>query len=307
VAAREGRLPLTAVAVGRVLDLPAVRRSDGLRSFITAAWLGWQIESNWADPLLFGIYSIARPIASVLILVVMYSVITDGATGEPIFAYIYVGNALYILVGMVITGVSWAVIDDREHYLTNAQLHTAPMSHYAYLYGRGVARLIVGSVSVIITIGFGIVVFDLPIHVATVDWSLFVVSTGLGVLCLAGMGIMMGSFTMMMARHFWSLGEAVAAGLYLFTGAIFPLETLPPAIRWLGFLLPATYWLEAARPALLGSAAEGFESLAALSNQELVAILAGFTVLLLAGSVVVYRWALHRAKEKGLIDMETTY
>jgi hypothetical protein len=37
-----------------------------------------------------------RPIASVAILVVMYSVITNGALEQPIFAYIYLGNALYV-------------------------------------------------------------------------------------------------------------------------------------------------------------------------------------------------------------------
>jgi ABC-2 type transport system permease protein len=98
----------------RLLNIPVVRRSNALRTFITAAWLGWQIESNWTDPVLFAIYSIARPIASVLILVVMYSVITNGATQEPIFAYIYLGNALYILVGQVVSGVSWTIINDRE-------------------------------------------------------------------------------------------------------------------------------------------------------------------------------------------------
>ena len=87
----------------RILDNSLVRRSDSLRSFLVATWLGWQIESNWADPFLFAIYSIARPLASALILVVMYSVITDGAFQEPIFPYIYIGNALYILVGMVLT------------------------------------------------------------------------------------------------------------------------------------------------------------------------------------------------------------
>jgi ABC-2 type transport system permease protein len=304
---RPGLRSATARLADRLLDAPVVRDSDALRSFIAAAWLGWQIESNWADPLLFGIYSIARPISSVLILVVMYSVITNGATDEPIFAYIYLGNALYILVGMVITGVSWAVIDDREHYRTSAQLHTAPISHYAYLYGRGVSRLIVGTVSVVITIAFGLVVFDLPVHLETIDVRLLAVSTALGVLSLAGMGIMMGALTMMMARHFWSLGEAVAASLYLFSGAIFPLDVLPPAIRWLGFLLPITYWLEAARRALLGAGAAGFETLAPWSDTQLVAVLAAFTAVLLAGSGFVYRWALHRAKEKGLIDMETTY
>src|SRR5215813_13692093 len=102
----------------RILDIPVVRRSTSLSTFVTAAWLGWQIESNWADPLLFAVYSIARPIASVMILVVMYSVVTNGATQEPVFAYIYLGNALYILVGQVISGVSWTVISDREQYRT---------------------------------------------------------------------------------------------------------------------------------------------------------------------------------------------
>lgn len=290
-----------------LLDLPVVRRSDALRSFVTAAWLGWQIESNWADPFLFAIYSVARPVAGVMILVLMYSVIRPGATGEPLFAWIYLGNALYILVGMIITGVSWAVIDDREHYRTDKQLHTAPMDHYAYLYGRGVARLAIGTVSVLITIAFGIVVFDLPLHVTTTDWPLLATATVLGVGALAAVGIAMGSATMMMARHFWQVGEAVAGALFLFTGAIFPLETLPPWLRWIGFLLPVTYWLEAARRALLGPEAAGFPTLAAFDDGQLVLVLLGFA---LAGTLAArraYDWALHQAKERGLIDITTSY
>jgi ABC-2 type transport system permease protein len=295
------------IVVGRILDFPLVRRSHALRSFVTAAWLGWQIESNWADPFLFTIYSVARPIASVMILVVMYSIITNGATDEPIFAYIFLGNALYILVSMIITGVSWAVIDDREHYRTNKQLHTIPMSHYSYLMGRGVARLIIGTISVLITITFGLIFFKLPITLGGIDWPLLLVSTALGVMALAGLGMIMGSLTMMMARHFWALGEAVAGGLYLFTGAIFPLEVLPVWLRWFGFTLPVTYWLETARRALLGTEAVGFPTLTFLSNTELLAILAGFAVVLVTASYFVYGWALHSAKEKGLIDMETSY
>lgn len=293
--------------MARFLDFPFVRRSTSLRTFVTAAWLGWQIESNWADPFLFAVYSIARPVASVLILVVMYSVITDGATGEPMFAYIYLGNALYILVGMVITGVSWTVIDDREHYRTNKQLHTTPMDHYAYLMGRGVARLIIGTISVLITILFGIIAFNLPVSLATIHWGLLLLGTALGVISLAALGLMMGSLTMMMARHFWALGEAVAGALYLFTGAIFPLETLPEWLRWVGFGLPVTYWLELARRALLGPGADGFPTLAHFSNGQLLIILTAFAAVLIVASWFVYRWALHQAKEKGLIDMESSY
>ncbi len=294
-------------ALDRLLDVPLVRRTSALRSFITAAWLGWQIESNWADPFLFAVYSIVRPIAAVLILVVMYSVITDGATEEPIFAYIYLGNALYILVGMVITGVSWAVIDDREHYRTNPQLFTTPLNHYYYLYGRGVARLVIGTISVLITVAFGLVAFDLSVSLVLINWPLLAASSALGVIALAGVGLMMGSLTMMMARHFWSLGEAVAGALYLFTGAIFPLETLPSSVRWFGYVLPVTYWLEASRRALLGSGARGFPSLGGYSDAELVGILALFAAVLAISSHFVYRSALHLAKERGLIDLESGY
>lgn len=291
----------------RVFDAPRMRRHDGLRSFLVAAWLGWQIESNWADPFLFAVYTIARPLASVLILVVMYAVITDSAFGQPIFPYIYLGNALYILVGQVITGVSWAVIDDREHYRVAKYLHTAPIDGYAYLFGRGVARLLIGTISVLIVIAFGMVLFRLPIRLDTVDWPLFLFSTALGVAALAGLGAIMGAWTMTMARHFWSVGEAVAGALYLFSGAIFPLDLLPGWLRPLGFALPVTYWLEAARRALLGPQAHGFPTLAGLTNAQLLGILAAFAVVLLVGSRLFYGRALHAAKERGLIDIETGY
>src|SRR5262245_23480551 len=100
----------------RFFDSSFIRRNDSLRTFTMAAWLGWQIESNWADPFSFAIYSVARPVAGVMILIVMYSVVTGGATSDPRFYYIFLGNAFYIMVGMVITGVSWVIIDDREHY-----------------------------------------------------------------------------------------------------------------------------------------------------------------------------------------------
>ena len=41
---------------------------EALRSLKMATWLGWQIESNWTDPFLFGIYTIAKPVSGALIL-----------------------------------------------------------------------------------------------------------------------------------------------------------------------------------------------------------------------------------------------
>lgn len=277
------------------------------RSLRTAAWLGWQIESNWTDPFLFAVYSVIKPVASAAILVVMYGVITQGAFESPVFAYIYLGNAFYIYVGAVMTGVSWAVIDDREHYKTLKYVFIAPLNVPFYLFGRGVARFLTGSVSVLVTLLAGVLFLNLPLNPAAIDWPTFLAALAIGVSMLALMGLVLAGVTMMIAHHVWFLGEAVAGALYLFSGAIFPLEVLPAWLRPLGYLMPVTYWLELIRRSLVGEVAEAFPTLAHLSNGQLFAILlaltAGFAVL----ARLAFRFCEHQAKERGLIDMVTNY
>ncbi len=124
---------------------------------------------------------------------------------------------------------------------------------------------------------------------------------------LACIGLMLGGVTMSMARHFWAVGEAVASALYLFTGAIFPLDVLPAWLRPIGFIFPATYWLELARRSLLGDNAARFPTLSGFTDAQLLGILAVMTVILIFVSTRYYRYALHQSKEKGLIDLESAY
>jgi ABC-2 type transport system permease protein len=285
-------------------------RESGLgfwRSFRTAAWLGWQIESNWTDPFLFAIYSFIKPISTAAILVVMYGIITQGNFDSPIFTYMYLGNAFYIYVGAVMAGVSWAIIDDREHYKTLKYMYVAPINIPMYLFGRGVAKFVVGSISVLITIVFGMLFLHLRIDLAAVNWPLFALALIIGVVMLAFMGLILAGVTLLIAHHVWFLGEAVAGALYLFSGAIFPLEVLPPAIRWIGYVIPITYWLELIRRALVGEVADAFPTLQSLSNNQILAILLALTLFFAVLSIFVFRWAEHRARERGLIDMVTNY
>ncbi|UCD99356.1 MAG: ABC transporter permease [Chloroflexota bacterium] len=277
------------------------------RSFRTAAWLGWQIESNWTDPFLFAIYSFVKPISTAAILVVMYGIITQGNFESPIFTYMYLGNAFYIYVGAVMAGVSWAIIDDREHYKTLKYMYVAPIHIPMYLFGRGVAKFVVGSISVLITIIFGMLFLHLKIDLLAVNWPLFLLALLIGVIMLAFMGLVLAGITLLIAHHVWFLGEAVAGALYLFSGAIFPLEVLPPAIRWLGYVIPITYWLELIRRALVGEVAEAFPTLANLSNAQILAILIGLTIFFALIAFLVFRWAEHQARERGLIDVVTNY
>src|SRR5439155_2719044 len=52
---------------------------EAWRGFATAVRLGWLMEANWTDPILFFIYSVAKPIASALILIFMLEVIAGPA------------------------------------------------------------------------------------------------------------------------------------------------------------------------------------------------------------------------------------
>jgi ABC-2 type transport system permease protein len=282
---------------------------EALRSFRVATWLGWQIESNWTDPFLFFIYSIVKPVSSVMILVIMYWVITRTDTTSPYFAYMYLGNAAYIYVGSILVGVSWAVIDDREHYQTLKYIYVSPIKFYYYLLGRGMARFLTGTLSVVITLAFGLLVLRLPIRLAEVNWLYLAISTVMGLLSLAVLGLLLGAATLQMARHFWSVGESVTGALYLFCGAIFPIDVLPRWLQPLGFALPLTYWLESLRRAVLGPEAsrEISPSLAGIGDGQLLLILFLATLLMVLVSGWFFRWSERRAQEKGLIDMTSHY
>jgi ABC-2 type transport system permease protein len=277
------------------------------RTFLPATWLGWQVESNWTDPFLFLVYSVVKPVAGVLILVFMYRAVAKTGPGDPIYAYIFLGNAFYIYVGAVLAGASYTILDDRERYRVLKYLYVAPINVPVYMFGRAMARFVTGSIAVVITVSAGILFFGLPIHLAQVDWPVFFGALGLGVLCLTLMGIILGSFTLTLRMEPWFAGEAVAAALYLFSGAIFPLTLLPAWLRPIGFALPMTYWLELIRRALLGPAASAFPTLAAFSIPQLFAILGGITLIFGLLTGIAYRHFDRIAREEGLLDTQSNF
>ncbi len=277
------------------------------RSFKVAAWLGWQITSNWTDPLMFAIYSIIRPISHAAILVVMYGVITGGNFSNPLFAYIYLGNAFYTYVFTVMNGVSWAVIDDREHYRTLKYMYVAPIRIPVYLLGRGVAGFLTASLSVLITIVAGVVFLHVSFDPLQANWPLFFLSLFIGVVMLALMGLLLAAVSLLVVRHSGFLAEGVSGVLFLFSGAIYPLEVLPKWLQPVGFAIPITYWLELMRRSLVGNVAQAFPTLSRFGNLELLGILVGLTIVFGVVSVYVFRLCDKRAREGGLIDRTTNY
>lgn len=277
------------------------------RSFRTAAWLGWQIESNWTDPFLFAVYTLIKPLASVMIIVIMYAVITHGDFDSQIFSYIFIGNAFYLFVGRVMNGMSWAVIDDREHYKTLKYIYTAPIHFPIYLIGRSVASLLAGLIAVIVSLFFGIAFLKVQISFYSINWLLFFITIILGIGLLSMMGLVLAGAMLLLAHHSFGVGEAVAGALYLFSGAIFPLEVLPSWLRWVGYIVPISYWLELIRRSLVGSVAQAFPTFQNLTDGQLLSILVCLTIGFTLFAMVSYRRFVAEARHRGLIDIVTNY
>lgn len=276
---------------------------EAWQGFKAGTWLGWQIESNWTEPFLFAIYSVIKPVAGVLILVFMYLVVAQGGLQNSLFPQVFLGTTFYLYVVNVLSGISWTVQDDREHYGMLKYVYMAPMHLYGYLLGRGMAKTLIATISVLITLAFGIVF--LGVRFSFVNPGLFLAAFVLGLAALAFYGILLAGVSLLIARHGWIVGDVVAGGFYLLCGAAFPLSLLPAPLRALGLRLPPTYWFEALRRALLGRGLN--PELAVFSDSTLLLILAGATLSGIILSVGVFRLSERIAVRRGLLDMQTMY
>jgi len=279
------------------------RLCEAWQGFKVGTWLGWQVESNWTEPFLFAIYSVIKPVAGVLILVFMYLVVAKGGLANPLFPGVFLGTTFYLYVVNVLSGISWSVHDDREHYGMLKYAYMAPMHFYGYLLGRGAAKTLIATVSVLITLAFGIGILGVPLRLR--NSGLFLLAFVLGLLALSFYGILLAGISLLIARHGWVLGEVVAGALYLLCGVAYPLSLLPLPLRALGYVFPPTYWFEALRLSLLGQGLH--PEFSCLSSTDLLWILGGSTALGIGLSLLVFKVSERLALRRGLLDMQTMY
>jgi ABC-2 type transport system permease protein len=121
------------------------------------------------------------------------------------------------------------------------------------------------------------------------------------------MGLVLASVVLTIANGSWLVGEAVAAALYLFCGAVFPIDILPAYVRPIGYLMPVTYWLELVRRSLVGTVANRFPTLEGIGDYELLALLVVLTLALAAAAAATFRRCDRIARERGLIDRTSNY
>lgn len=274
------------------------------RTLRVAYWLGWQIESNWTDPFLFFVYSIARPLGSALILVFMYFVVARARQG-PMLGFFVVGTAFWPFIVNGMQGMAWSVIGDREHWRTIKYVYTSPIPYRAYLVGRALAQATSASAAMLITLLFGRWVLHVPIGLDTMNLPYAAAAFALGIAAVVALGLVIVGIAMMISGEAWRMPEAVGAALYLVCGAVFPITVLPGPVQSIAKAIPLTWWLEAMRRGLLGP--ETVTSFSWATDGQILGILAGVTAAWVVIASAAFTAADHRARELGILDRESGF
>jgi ABC-2 type transport system permease protein len=279
------------------------------RALTGASWLGWQIETNWASPWLFLLYVLVKPLAGSMILVCMYwaACAARGHAAPDFLAFLYIGNACFMLIGGITHGMPNAVVADRESFGMLKFIRISPVAFHSYLLGRGLAKAAQAGIGASTTLLVGMLVFPDLRHAlieAPQRWPWLIMYLLLGVPMSVAIGLILASAVLNMARHGMYLSESVAGVLYLLCGAVFPIEILPAWLRPVSLILPPTYWLEGMRRSLLGP--ERGARLPDLGEVQLLLALLLSTLALIAVSLVFFHWSERRAWRLGYFDEIST-
>lgn len=273
-----------------------------LLQFKTSFFLGWKIESNWTDPFLFTVYSLAKPLSSSFILIVMYLIITRGKIGET-FPLLLIGNALHLYTANVLFGMAWTIVDDREFYETLKYVYISPVNLFIYLTGRGFAKFITTSVSVAILITVSFSFFKLKF--SPIDGWFFVLPVFfiLGFLSLFIIGYFFAGLNFLIAKNGWFLTQSATGIFLLLTGAIFPLDVFPLALRDIGYFIPQTIWIDGIRKILFGTGWNSLTKDMSIFKLTKILILQDTIYFLIIASF--FSFSLYVARRRGLIDQKT--
>lgn len=180
-----------------------------------------------------------------------------------------------IFIGSLVT--SLGVVRERQAG-TLEQLAVMPLRPADVFVGKIAPYFVVGAVDLVVVLGVGTVLFDVPFRGSV--WIL-----GLGALLFLFVALGTGVLISTVSEN---QGQAIQLAIMtllpqvLLSGLIFPLESMAAGVRWIGYLLPLTYFNLIARSVMLKDA-----SLASLSQPLL--LLAGLGLVVFGLAVLRFR------------------
>lgn len=278
-----------------------------LRTIKQAVWLGWKVETNWADPLVFTVYYLIRPVAGLLIVGFIFLIgsVVSGAVDPGLFMFLFIGNSFFIYVVQIMMMMAMLIHEDRAHYEVLKHIYLTPGSLEWYIVGRALNGVMNSSVSLLLTLVLGVAVFQyglgIPFQIdwLSVDLGLLGLSLLLGIICFMAIGFILCGINIMTSKVQFMLNEYVSGILYLFGGVVFVPEILPPWGQQISSAMPVTYFLRIVRFSFLHQGSFDVQT-------DLLYLVVTIVITILVG-LAVFKVAMFKARRDGLIDRKEEY
>ncbi|HET7900464.1 MAG TPA: ABC transporter permease [Candidatus Nanopelagicales bacterium] len=138
-------------------------------------------------------------------------------------------------IGTIITSIG--LVKERETG-TLEQLAVMPIRPSTVIVGKIAPYFLLASLDMVIITVLGIVLFDVPFNGNPFAFAL---GAGLFLLVVLGLGVFISTISQ-------TTGQAIQTAFFfllpqiLLSGMIFPLDAMAAGVRWIGYLLPLTYF-----------------------------------------------------------------
>ncbi|GIK16508.1 MAG: transport permease protein [Planctomycetota bacterium] len=165
-------------------------------------------------------------------------------------AHFFVPGLIGIIMQVVTLFLtSLAVVREREAG-TLEQLFVTPVGRVGLMLGKIVPYAVLGFVETLVVLTVMVFVFQVPIRG---DLLLLMPLSILFLLTALGMGLLISTVarTQLEALQFAFM---IMLPSFLLSGFVFPRESMPEPIYWLGYAIPVTYFLEILRGIILRAA-----------------------------------------------------
>ena len=182
------------------------------------------------------------------------------------------------LMGSAMWGIGFTIVDARRKKLIKRMVAT-PMPRHYYLLSFILSRLCLLVVEVGVVLGFGALVFHVPVRGPI---------TGLAVLCVLG-SMLFCSLGLLTASRVQTieaasgLMNAVMMPMWICSGVFFSAQRFPDAVQPLIKALPLTAVIDALRASMLQGA-----GLAQVAQQ--IAVMGAWTVVCFGLALTLFRW-----------------
>ena len=256
-----------------------------LRLYLAQAWLSYQGYFSISSPFGYITSKLGFPFFLMLFFIFMGKFV--GYT-NPL--YIVIGNILLIPAATSMSGVTYAIGDERG-WGTLSYILGSPAPRAPIFMGRALYYVLDGFVTALL--GFAIAAGIFHLDMSRINFAMLVLSMFLIAITSSGLGFLFGSISLV-SRDGWIFLNTFLSALYILVGVNFPVEALPSALQRLAYGLPLTRGIMAARLALDGA---GWGTISPLIVGE---ILVG-AVYILAG-YLCFRLIEKRSMASGTLD-----